>query len=257
MSDNGGHFSKEEYLAHVAKKQQDELNELRINKPSLYAAIQKGKKPSKIHLLVVCVLLFGGMIVRYYPDIQASISEIGSPKIKPDFDRGLDAYYKRDYARALSLWLPLAEQGHTSAQVYVGVMHNDGKGVPQDIQKALRWTTLAAEQGHPDAQNTLGEAFYGGKGVPKDIDAAVKWATIAANQRQSDSQILLGILHYKGEGLPKNDVLAAMWWQIASSQANTRAGGLLKKVREGMSPAQLKTAKELAHKWMQEHPYPN
>ena len=73
-----------------------------------------------------------------------------------DFQKGLDAYNKRDYATALREWKPLAEQGNTDAQYNLGVMYGKGRGVPQDDKTALKWYRLAAEQGNAAAQHNLG-----------------------------------------------------------------------------------------------------
>ena len=39
-----------------------------------------------------------------------------------DFQTGLDAYDRGDYATALEEWRPLAEQGHAEAQVGLALM---------------------------------------------------------------------------------------------------------------------------------------
>ncbi len=41
----------------------------------------------------------------------------------------------------------LAEQGHAQAQVNLGIMYSQGRGVPKDSVQAYRWYTLAAGQG--------------------------------------------------------------------------------------------------------------
>ena len=43
--------------------------------------------------------------------------------VNADFDDGLAAYKKRDYATALREWQPLAEQGYAKAQGGLGVMY--------------------------------------------------------------------------------------------------------------------------------------
>ena len=40
-----------------------------------------------------------------------------------NFDKGLDAYNKGDFATALKEWKPLAKQGFTKAQSHLGVMY--------------------------------------------------------------------------------------------------------------------------------------
>ena len=55
-------------------------------------------------------------------------------------------------------WYRLAaEQGDAVAQFNLGVMYDEGDGVPQDYATALKWYRLAAEQGHADAQQQYGE----------------------------------------------------------------------------------------------------
>ena len=76
-----------------------------------------------------------------------------------DFQDGLDAYKNNDYKKAYKLLLPLAEQGHSNAQFNLGVMYDEGKGVPQDYKEALKWFTKAAEQGNAQAQHNLGVMY--------------------------------------------------------------------------------------------------
>ena len=87
-----------------------------------------------------------------------------------DYQAGVDAYERGDYDTALKEWRPLAEQGDALAQFNMGVMYEQGKGVPQDYQEAGRWFRLAAEQGDALAQAVLGLMYDLGQGVwPKTI----------------------------------------------------------------------------------------
>ena len=80
---------------------------------------------------------------------------LGLPSYSSDFDKGLTAYNNGDYATALKEWKPLAEEGDVDAQYYLGVLYDNGDGVPQDYKEAVRWYTLAAKQGDVDAQYNL------------------------------------------------------------------------------------------------------
>ena len=62
-----------------------------------------------------------------------------------DFQAGLQAYRRGDYATALEELLSLAEQGSASAQYRLGVMYDGGFGVAQDYAEAEKWYRLAAE----------------------------------------------------------------------------------------------------------------
>ena len=61
------------------------------------------------------------------------------------------ALKRRDYATALRFICPLAEQGDASAQYNLGVLYDNGLGVPQDKVRAYMWFTLSASQGRDGA----------------------------------------------------------------------------------------------------------
>ena len=66
------------------------------------------------------------------------------------FEDAKAAHNRGDYATALSLLRPLADQGHAQAQFYLGVMYKAGLGVVQDYKEAVRLYRLAADVLHPD-----------------------------------------------------------------------------------------------------------
>ena len=61
-----------------------------------------------------------------------------------DFQSGVAAYDRGDYATALKEFLPLAQQGDVKSQVNMGILYEKGQGVPQDLQEAFRWYYLGA-----------------------------------------------------------------------------------------------------------------
>ena len=70
-----------------------------------------------------------------------------------DFEVGVEAWGRGDYDRAVQEFRLLAEQGHAQAQVNLGIMSSQGRGVPKDNVQAYRWYTLAAGQGDDLAGN--------------------------------------------------------------------------------------------------------
>ena len=106
-----------------------------------------------------------------------------------DFQKGLTAFLSGDYATALREWKPLAEQGNASAQKNMGVLYNNGKGVPQDYKTAVKWYRLAAEQGNAHAQMQLGAKYALGQGVPKNYVRADMWYIIAESKGDKDATI--------------------------------------------------------------------
>jgi len=53
-----------------------------------------------------------------------------------DWDEGVAAYKRGDYATALREFRVLAEQGDAEAQFNLGLMYDKGQGVPQDYVQA-------------------------------------------------------------------------------------------------------------------------
>ena len=66
------------------------------------------------------------------------------------WDEGIAAYDRGDYETAYKEFLPLAQAGDATAQFYLGVMYNNGLGVPQDHAQAVRRDRTAAEQTEVD-----------------------------------------------------------------------------------------------------------
>ena len=127
--------------------------------------------------------------------------------VSQDFQKGLDAARKGEFATALREWEPLAEQGNARAQFNLGWMYRHGRGVPQDSKTAVKWYRLAAEQGDAGAQYNLG-TMYG----------AV-------------------LLDY---------VYAHMWWNIAALKGHEGATEYRDTIAERMTPSQIERAQDRA-----------
>ena len=134
------------------------------------------------------------------------------------FDEGLSAFSAENYAEALAVFLPLAEQGDARAQCTLGYMYKNGLGLPSDYQQALKWYRKAAEQGDAKAQNNL------------------------------------GLMYARGRGVPLDNVQAHMWYEIAAANGSEKGGRNLERVAEKMTPAQITEALRLAREWLEEHP---
>jgi TonB family protein len=118
--------------------------------------------------------------------IAALTFSFSSAACADPMEDGQAAYNLEDYATAEHLWRPLAEQGIARAQNNLGVLYENGKGVPKDINEALRWYRLAAEQGYAGAQNNLGLIYALGRAVPRDPLLAHMWFSLAALSLSGD-----------------------------------------------------------------------
>ena len=108
--------------------------------------------------------------------------------IAADFEEGLEAYRAGDFTRAMSEWLPLAEQGVAEAQFNVGLLHFHGSGVEQSYAEARVWYERAADQGYGRAQYDLAVLLIEGKGGRVDEVGAHAWFTLAGQQRYEDAR---------------------------------------------------------------------
>jgi hypothetical protein len=82
------------------------------------------------------------------------------------------AYQRGDYAAAYRLWLPLAQQGSSLAQLNIGRMYERGEGMPQNQQAAMDWYRKAAEQNARDD---------GSVAAAKDLDDALARVPLPAS----------------------------------------------------------------------------
>ncbi len=62
---------------------------------------------------------------------------------------------KQDYTAALSLALPLANQGNAEAQYQVGMLYLNGQGTNQDAALGHSWLQKAADNGSLEAKIML------------------------------------------------------------------------------------------------------
>jgi TPR repeat protein len=131
-----------------------------------------------------------------------------------DFEAGMAAYHRGDYATALREWQRLAEQWQAEeAQFNVGLLYENGQGVPQDYVQARQWYAKAAAQGYAGAQSNLGRLYEFGHGVTQDY------------------------------------VQAYMWYILGAAQGDTLGAALRDALAKRMTPAQLFQAQQRAREW--------
>ncbi|MDF0644172.1 MAG: tetratricopeptide repeat protein [Nitrospira sp.] len=101
-------------------------------------------------------------------------------------DRRADkAYLKGNYEKSAKELESLANLGDARAQYNLGLLYDQGLGVPQSDALALRWYTQAAEHGEPRAQYNLGIMYMNGQGTTPDPVLAYYWFSLAVAQGES------------------------------------------------------------------------
>jgi TPR repeat protein len=163
---------------------------------------------------------------------------------------GLTAYQRGDFATAMSLWRPLADQGNAAAQYNIGWMYYDGRAVPQDYAQAAAWYRKAAHPGDVVAQHNLGWVYYKGQNYVQ----AVAWYRKAADRGYTFAQYNLGLMYGYGQGVPQDYIRAHMWLNLAASRATDiatrdQAAKSRDEVAATLTPAQLAEAQRMAREW--------
>lgn len=183
---------------------------------------------------------------------------------KDPYKKAEFAYLVKDYPVAYVGFSSLAEQGNVDAQHYLGSMLQEGKGVAQDVKKALYWYQRAAEQGRVDSQILLGAAYYNGGGmVAQDFGLARHWYAMAAESGNRNAQLQLARMDHIGQGVGRDDVSAYKWLVIiaGTSQDTLRDNRVVMdavrmqgELAEGLTAEQVEKAKDLAELWRTQHP---
>ena len=169
------------------------------------------------------------------------------------FEEGQLAYGQSDYAAAYKIWLPLAEQGHVTAQGTLGFLYNMGLGVKQDYAEAVKWYSKAAEQGNSEAQYNLGISYREGHGVPQDDNEAFKWLRKAAEQGFLDAYNNLGLMYVFGRGVQKDYIQAHASFSVAAAAGNANGSENRDIVTRKMTPTDIAEAERLVGEWMKKH----
>jgi len=150
----------------------------------------------------------------------------------------LAAAKQGNYAAALQILRPLAEQGDANAQAILGLMYANGRGVAQDYTEAVKWYRKAANQGFSEEKFNLGFMYYNGDGVPQNLAEAAKWYGKAHDQMEAEAeeqiqllrtaaekgdaevQFELGQKYLTGDGVPPDFDEAEKWFRMAADRGD-------------------------------------
>ncbi len=174
-----------------------------------------------------------------------------------DYEDGLDAAMRNDYVEAAKLFKRATDQGHAEAQLYLGMLYKEGKGLPKDDNESGNRFRKAAEQGSAEAQFNLGLMYFQGQGVPRDYAESVKWYRLAAKQGNGYAQANLGHMYAEGLGVPKDEVRAHAWLYLAAnSEDQAVADGAETLMNESaalLTPQRITEAQTLAKDCLANH----
>lgn len=125
-----------------------------------------------------------------------------------------------DPVGAAPVYEAAAGQGHVEAAVSLGVLLQEGRGVAQDLPRALALYEAAARAGSARAVNNLGLMYVRGQGVEQDYERAAALFTAAAEAGLAQAYTNLAVMYENGFGVPLDEARAAELYR-----AGGRAGG--------------------------------
>lgn len=161
---------------------------------------------------------------------------------KEKLDNALHFYHQGKFEESVELLKELVDLKYPKSMIYLGLMHYDGKGVPQDSEKALFYFLSSAAHDESSAYYYLSKFYqetdkeksrnYLEKGIElKDLkclfqagkecfdksewEKAKNYLTICADLYDSKSMYLLGQLYKNGWGVDQNIRKAKEYYQNA------------------------------------------
>lgn len=152
-------------------------------------------------------------------------------------------------ARAVEWYEQAAAQGLAPAQYRVGSLYEKGIGTQRDVAAAKRWYEQAAESGNASAMHNLAVLHAMGADGKTDNNAAARWFQQAAELGVRDSQFNLGILAAKGVGMPQNLSEAYKWFALVAKAGDKDAADKRDEIAGALRPEQLETARAAADLW--------
>lgn len=99
-----------------------------------------------------------------------------------------------DFNQAAYWYDKALERGEIEAAVWLGLLHMQGKGVPQNVARGIDLIKLGAEQGDTNAMFNLGNYYRMGIGVPFDTAQARFWLRKAAARGDEDAVTVLAYM---------------------------------------------------------------
>lgn len=136
------------------------------------------------------------------------------------FDQANAAFMAGNYALAQQELKPLLAKGDARSQYAMGVMAENGFGMPKNPKLAVDWYLKAAKQGNIDAQYNLGAMYEHGAGIPVNYAEAARWYAPAAEQGDIDALSNLGVLYETGKGVRQDKILAMALYNVSVAYAS-------------------------------------
>lgn len=135
-------------------------------------------RPQHVVDRVICHLLYNIRILSAAV-VLLTFSAATAGSTEPTW---LSVFEQGDFATAITLLRPAAEDGDARAQYRLGLIFDFGLGTPVDLIEAARWYRAAAGQANTEARIALGRLYERGGDALAERSAAAAWLRITTQQ---------------------------------------------------------------------------
>lgn len=143
---------------------------------------------------------------------------------RPDYEHFKDAMAlieSSDYKFGLPILEKLAARGYTRAQMALGQLYSQGKGVPKIDNKAAEWYRKAAAGGSAEAQYTLGLLVSQGRALRKEPNEEHALFKSAAKKGMPEAAMTLA---WRYRHLEEPDLEQAAYWYNRAGERYLQKG---------------------------------
>ncbi|MBR2974865.1 MAG: sel1 repeat family protein [Clostridia bacterium] len=114
-----------------------------------------------------------------------------------------------DKQKAFELYQASANQGNKHAMFKMGKIYDEAQlDQPEDATKAFTWFKRASDKGHLEATNNVGDCYETGRGVEQNLSKAVSYYKKCAVDECPIGQYSLALCYAGGIGITKNTAKA-------------------------------------------------
>jgi len=146
---------------------------------------------------------------------------IGVTVFSPEamFDLGRKHFDLKNYDQARYWYENSADYGYPEAMNALGILHNNGLGVPRDYRRARQWQEKAAQAGSTSAMVNLGISYETGRGIPQDRVLALEWYKKAAEEGNDNARERLSRLNLTQlEQSPQHEMISESGQTISKAK---------------------------------------
>ncbi|OHS93305.1 hypothetical protein TRFO_11932 [Tritrichomonas foetus] len=147
------------------------------------------------------------------------------------------------YKKAAKLFGDAKEQVHGDAIAALGVLHEFGYGIPQDLNIAFNYYNQSAHMNSLLGHINLGRAFVKGIGTEVDYTQAIEELSKAIPSQDPEVFYLLGLLYKKGQGCQQNQRQSVSYLRKAADLGSYDAQTLLGETDNALDSEDLKLYK--------------